>query len=235
MKFNIFLFVLYFILSGCSSNSESGLYFDEKYFYQDEAKEDMALRKYLTAEHLYEQKNYEDAYEYYLYSARNGCVEAMYKLALLYKNGVGIKKDEQKWAFWIIRSAKKLGISQYELAGLYKLGRFVRYNVQRSVKNYKLATLNGHKMASLQLAYYYNINNKFNESYKWLCVYSMVNGRIKGDRYEEYDRLYLKLYKKVLPLNRKFLEKQAKSIVSKIKNNLYMTTETKLKLSFLKG
>lgn len=85
--------------------------------------------------HLFEQKDFKSALAIIRPLAEQGDGVAQGMLAMLYKNGDGIKQDYFEAIKWYKKSAEQgVDIAQYDLAGMYINGLGVKQNYQEAFK-----------------------------------------------------------------------------------------------------
>ena len=85
--------------------------------------------------HLFEQKDFKSALAIIRPLAEQGDGIAQGMLAVLYKNGDGIKQDYFEAIKWYKKSAEQgVRIAQYDLAGMYINGLGVKQNYQEGFK-----------------------------------------------------------------------------------------------------
>ncbi len=112
-------------------------------------------------------------------SANSGDAEAQYKLALLYEEGQGVKKDFGKALNWYHLAAKQGHVeAQFKFASalnedhpeanflmgeMYRTGDGVPKNTDEAINRYKLAATAGHRQARSILNKTYNIKVKATE------------------------------------------------------------------------
>ena len=104
---------------------------------------------------------------------------AMYNIAVIYDNGLGIKKDKKAAILWY-KKASELNhkIAQYNLGWMYYHGEIVEQNYFNAMRYYKLTIANqGYKKAQFNIANLYLMGLgtlKDNlEAYKWFKISSM--------------------------------------------------------------
>ncbi len=81
------------------------------------------------AQQAYQDKNYEVAYKYWTYAAKNNHYGAQYQLARLYEAGLGTKTNQSR-AFELYKSSAEAGQpqAQFQLAQYYLTGEMVDKN-----------------------------------------------------------------------------------------------------------
>jgi len=65
-----------------------------------------ATEKYLQAEHLFNQQQFKEAKPLLEAEAKKGSKASMYRLGFMYKNGLGVKQNDKKAAYWFQKSAQ---------------------------------------------------------------------------------------------------------------------------------
>ena len=80
-----------------------------------------------------------------LEQAQKGDLKAMYNLALLYKSGIGTKKNMDEAVDWLERSADQNFVpSQYKLAEMYEGGEIPGRDIRGACLWYTVAARNNH-------------------------------------------------------------------------------------------
>ena len=103
---------------------------------------------------------------------------AMYNIAVIYDNGLGIKKDKNAAIEWYKKASDfNHKIAQYNLGWMYYHGEIVEQNYFNAVRYYKLSANQGYKKAQFNLANLYlmglgTLNDNL-EAYKWFKISSM--------------------------------------------------------------
>ena len=103
---------------------------------------------------------------------------AMYNIAVIYDNGLGIKKDKNAAFEWYKKASDfNHKIAQYNLGWMYYHGEIVEQNYFNAMRYYKLSANQGYKKAQFNLANLYLMGLgtlKDNlEAYKWFKISSM--------------------------------------------------------------
>ena len=141
---------------------------------------------------------------------------AMYNIAVIYDNGIGIEEDKNIAIAWY-KKASELNhkIAQYNLGWMYYHGEIVEQNYFNAIKYYKLSANQGYKKAQFNIATLYLVGlgtSKDNlKAYKWFKISSM-NGITHSNKY------LIKLKRLMSNEEIKIAEKQV---------NLWVQTNTK--------
>ena len=84
--------------------------------------------------------------------ARKGDKQAQYQMAVLYRNGQGIKENPKNAAYWLDKSARQgYKRAQYLLGTFYEDGVGVKSNRKNAIYWYSAAAKQGHKNAAKRL------------------------------------------------------------------------------------
>lgn len=96
----------------------------------------------------YEANNLPLAYDKFLKGSNEGHVYSQYNLALMYENGIGIKKNEKYALFWYNKSALQgNAAAQFNLAVLYENGKGTKVDFAQANKWYRKAALQNDGLA----------------------------------------------------------------------------------------
>ena len=112
---------------------------------------------------------------------------AMYNIAVIYDNGIGIEEDKNIAIAWY-KKASELNhkIAQYNLGWMYYHGEIVEQNYFNALKYYNLSANQGYKKAQFNIATLYLVGlgtSKDNlKAYKWFKISSM-NGIIQSNEF----------------------------------------------------
>lgn len=111
--------------------------------------------------------NYQEAFQMLSRQAMHGNTQAIFKLALLYENGVGVEQDRQK-AFSLFMKAAKLDYlkSEYMVGVYYLKGWGVNKNIHLAMQWLREAALHGNANAQLLLGNIYEYGLQDNNSTK---------------------------------------------------------------------
>ena len=106
-----------------------------------------------TGVELYDKGNYEGAAEEWQALANQGDMRARYRLAQMYAEGLGVRKDEGAALHWFRQASEQGSVAaRYELALMYSLGRGVIRDPARAAHWYGLLAADGHITAQYLLA-----------------------------------------------------------------------------------
>lgn len=113
-----------------------------------------------AAEKLYSQGDYEGAFVQWQALAEQGDSRAQFRLAQMFSDGVGVRKDDRAALHWYGQAAEQgLAVARFELALMYSLGRGVRQDFPRAAYWYRLLAEDGHVAAQYLLAEMYRQGN----------------------------------------------------------------------------
>ena len=113
-----------------------------------------------AAAKLYSQRDYEGAFVQWQTLAEQGESRAQFRLAQMFSDGVGVRKDDRAALHWYRQAAEQgLAVARFELALMYSLGRGVRQNPSRAAYWYRLLAEDGHVGAQYLLAGMYKQGN----------------------------------------------------------------------------
>ena len=102
---------------------------------------------------LYNADNKQQATIFYQQAAQAGNLEAQYKLAYAYYNGLGVERKYSQAARWYrMAAAREYPPAQYGLAHCHIYGRGVPRNYQRALQLLELSASAGYRPAQLALA-----------------------------------------------------------------------------------
>lgn len=118
-----------------------------------------------------------EALKWYEKSAEHRNVNAMYQIAIIYRDGKGPKPDNLKFIEWLKRAAENGHvISQVTLGNMYRDGNKVESNESEAFKWYEMAAKNNNIDAIYQVATMYRegkgVEENRKESDHWLRLYS---------------------------------------------------------------
>lgn len=104
------------------------------------------------ADALYQSGEFEQAFKLYENLAEKGDATAQSKIGRMYNDGLGIKEDLSKAAFWYEQAAKQgISSSQFKLAGLYFYGEGVTKSWEKAYSWYRKVAKNGDEEAKQKL------------------------------------------------------------------------------------
>lgn len=96
----------------------------------------------------YEANNLKLAYENFLKGSNEGDTSSQYNLAIMYENGIGIKKNEKYALFWYNKAALKgNAAAQFNLGVLYENGKGTKVDFAQANKWYRKAATQGDGLA----------------------------------------------------------------------------------------
>ena len=94
-----------------------------------------------TGIEAFERQQYQRAYEHWLPLAQKNHAEAQLFLGVLYRYGLGVRRDPQQSAYWYERSAENGDIdAQNEIALFYELGWGVEQDIWAAAGWYQAVT-----------------------------------------------------------------------------------------------
>jgi TPR repeat protein len=96
----------------------------------------------------YESNNLKLAYEKFLKGSNEGHVYSQFNLALMYENGIGIKKNEKYALFWYNKAAMQgNAAAQFNLGVLYENGKGTKVDFAQANKWYRKAAVQNDGLA----------------------------------------------------------------------------------------
>ncbi len=99
---------------------------------------------------------YSLAFDYLLKAAIGGLDEAEFIVANMYKNGLGVHKDDTKYVYWCKKAATNGNLNaQFQMAELYNEGALIEPNLEQAKEWYISAALSGSVEAMYQLGMMY--------------------------------------------------------------------------------
>lgn len=121
-----------------------------------------------------------DALEWFRKSADGGNINAMFQIAMMYRDGNGPKRDNDKHLEWLKKAAEKgHAQSQLLLGNMYRDGIKVESDESEAFRWYKMAAENNNLDAIYQVATMYRdgkgVDKNIDESNRWLRLYSEHN------------------------------------------------------------
>ena len=106
-----------------------------------------------TGLEAYARGNYEDAFAQWRTLAEQGDPRAQYKLAQMFADGVGVRKDDRAALHWYGQAADRGSVeARYELALMHSIGRSVHQDHSRAAYWYGRLAEDGHATAQYLLA-----------------------------------------------------------------------------------
>jgi len=114
---------------------------------------------------------------------KNGSIEAAYYLGLIYQNGDGEPKDENKAFEWYQKAAKSgHAKSQHKLSAMYITGRAVNKNITSAIYWLNKAANKNNLQSQINLAFIYfkgeMVPADYNLSYYWSSIAVLQNDDI---------------------------------------------------------
>ncbi|MDR0485801.1 MAG: sel1 repeat family protein [Elusimicrobiota bacterium] len=102
--------------------------------------------------------NTEKAFQYYKQSAEKGYAEAQFRLALMYTDGKGVKRDYGESVKWFRKAAEQGDAdAQHSLGIAYYAGRGVKQNYGEAMNWFRKAAEQGDENAKLKLEILYRL------------------------------------------------------------------------------
>ena len=123
----------------------------------------------------YKKADYEQARAEFERSAKEGSPSGLYRLALLYDQGRGVKEDNAK-AFALYRQAAEKGhqLAQYNLALMYDEGEGLPEDNKEAARWYRAAAVNGSVKAKVNLGVLYSegegVEYDMVQAYAWTSL-----------------------------------------------------------------
>ena len=122
-----------------------------------------------------EKKEYAKAYQIFKALAEQGNAEAQYNLAILYRQGKGVKQDKKTALKWFEQSANQgLASAEYYLGHLYDNGDTVNRDSAIAVSWYKKAAEKGNPLAQSNLGVAYasgeGVKQDIIKAYVWFSL-----------------------------------------------------------------
>ncbi|MBH1971825.1 sel1 repeat family protein [Moraxellaceae bacterium AER2_44_116] len=94
------------------------------------------------------EKNYSEAFFWFLRAAKNGDSESQYHLAGMYENGLGVAQDYYQAAKWYRKAAEQgEAHAQLTLGGLYGIGLGAPQSYKQAYAWFNLAAIQGNESA----------------------------------------------------------------------------------------
>ncbi|NOX75849.1 MAG: sel1 repeat family protein [Gammaproteobacteria bacterium] len=131
-----------------------------------------APSKFETALSWVDQGEYSKAVEVFKKLAQQGNAEAQYNLAMLYRNGTGVDRDNKQSAMWFRRAAEQdVPDAQYMLGNSYDNGEGVPKSTKWAFIWYRKAAELGHALAQINLGVMYanglGVDQDIEKAYLW--------------------------------------------------------------------
>ncbi|MEC8743472.1 MAG: tetratricopeptide repeat protein, partial [Pseudomonadota bacterium] len=120
----------------------------------------------------FEAGKFDQARKIWIPLADAGDASSQFSLALLYKNALGVKRDDSKAAFWFERAAEKGMTDAQKMIGLlYFSGTGVPRSLDKSARFYEMAAQSGDAEAQYMLANLYRqgkgVELNFEQAARW--------------------------------------------------------------------
>ena len=116
-----------------------------------------------------------EAFKWYMKSAENGNINAMYQISMMYKNGNGPKKDDAEHLKWLHMAADGVTQSQLILGDMYRDGIKLESNEKEAFRWYEAAAKNNNPDAIYQIAMMCRegrgVEKSIEESDRWFKLY----------------------------------------------------------------
>ena len=97
-------------------------------------------------------QDYNKAHSLLKPQAKRGNADAQYHLALLYKSGKGVKKNNKTAFYWFKKSADKGNVrAQYNCGVIFENGYGVKTSYKKALHWYKMAAQKGHQKSIAKL------------------------------------------------------------------------------------
>ncbi len=154
MKISIISLLLLIALAGCSSNNKvtnSSKPVTKKY------QVDPRNLSYFKGREAEKNKRYSEAFNFYKKAAEKGHYLAQLNLAVMYQEGRGTQRNDQKSFYWNKQVVKQAPDprANFNLGQHYRQGYGVKRDYKKAIINYKIAAKQGHADASNSLGYMY--------------------------------------------------------------------------------
>lgn len=100
--------------------------------------------------------NDEEAFQWYVKAAEQGCDKGQYNLAVCYRDGAGVDKDQEEAFKWFLKASEQgHDLAQYNLAVCYRDGDGVDEDQEESFQWFLKAAEQGIAGAQNQVGFYY--------------------------------------------------------------------------------
>lgn len=137
---------------------------------------------------LYEKKMYKQAAQYYIKAIDYGYKDATFNLALMYRDGIGVKKDSEKYMEYLMMHLSKE--NTFEIAGVYLTNQFTPPDEDVAFMYFQYAASKGHPVAAIMCAAFLidrKVNNeKLIENYLEIAF---KNGMTDENLKNHYDQI----------------------------------------------
>jgi TPR repeat protein len=146
----------------------------------------VAVADYESAYSAYKAKDYKTAFKEMLPLAEKGNLDAQFHIAMMYYDGLGVKKDRSISVAWLTKGAIRGDMyAQTSLADKYFFGVGVEKNDKTAVKWYTESAEQGHGMAQVSLGRMYDngrgVLRDFVRGYMWYNL-GAYNGGFRGGK-----------------------------------------------------
>ncbi len=150
--------------------------------------------------YYYEQKNYQEAKEWWLKAANQGYVKAQHNLGLMYEKGNGVNRNCNMAAIWYEKAAKQnFVLSQYSLASICVN---CLKDTARAERWYRQAANNGSDIAMIKLGQWYENGFFFEKNEKTAVFWYKKAASQEGDEAGYAMYLLGKLYEEAIIIDR---------------------------------
>ncbi|MCQ2965532.1 MAG: hypothetical protein MJ250_02185 [Alphaproteobacteria bacterium] len=139
----------------------------------------------LQGEELYNEKKYEDAFEYLYYPASQGYAKAKFLIGEMYYSGLGTEKDVQKAYQNYKESAEQIIDSKYKMATLAFRGEIKELPKGEATTILTQTAYAGFKQAQRDLGLYSYMSNDFEQAYFWLSLANNDEEKMDADMLEK--------------------------------------------------
>ena len=163
-----------------------------------------------------EMEDYERAVYYLSFEAVQGNPRAQYNLGLMYKNGIGVKKDFNEALGWfILGSNNDHMLSKYALGLMYYKGEGVSKNYSKAMNLFLDASFMGHPASQINVGnmYYFGegVGKNYPKAHMWWSFakekgvdaafsnLTMIENKMNNTQLLEAQKLYNNCQQKTLP------------------------------------
>lgn len=139
--------------------------------------------------------DFESAYRLFLEEAETGNALAMQDLGRIYKDGLGVEKNEaeaQQWCHKALRTFKTVEKEnpkpyiEYRIGKMYAAGLGTAQNYSKAANWFDMAVSQNHKFAQYSLAELYYQGNGVNQNYK-TAFFLFAKSSSQGNPYASYE------------------------------------------------
>ena len=212
-----------------ASLTAAGLYFTGSNDTRDSSDSDMMQ----LGNFAYQEKRYEDAFNWYQNAANQGIVQAQFRLSQMYQTGEGTDKDETAATRWLFKAASQgLAQAEYEYAIALEFGRGIKRAQMKQVAVwYKKAAQGAHPEAMLKVAKLYfsgsGIDKDINQALTWAL-------KAKNKHVTDSDTFVKKIVREVRELARQGDHSAQHMLALMYQRGLAVEKDTKLALTWLR-